>query len=257
MNRDDAKTILLLYRPGTADAADPQMAEALALVKQDADLARWFEEHCARQEALRAKFRQIPVPAGLKEQIISEQVALTRMAARRRSVVVATLAVAAIVVSLLVLARSWFPRGGNMKNYNTLANYQSQMVYIATSGYGMNYTTNDLTQIRTYLARHHAPADYTLPPSLAKTAATGCAVENWGNATISMICFRTGKPLPPNEPGDLWLFVVDRAAVKDAPSTTSLQFTQINRIITAAWIQGDKLYLLGTEGDEQTIRKYL
>jgi hypothetical protein len=257
MNRDDAKTILLLYRPGTADAADPQMIEALALVKQDADLARWFEEHCARQEALRAKFRQIPVPAGLKEQIISEQAALTRMTARRRDIVVATLAMVAIVVSLFAIAQFWFSRGGNMKNYNTLANYQNQMIYFATGGYGMDYPTNDLTQIRAYLAKNRAPADYTLPTSLEKTAATGCAIESWGKAKVAMICFRTGKPLPPNEPGDLWLFVVDRAAVKGAPTSTSPRFTQINRIITATWTQGDKLYLLGTEGDKQTIQKYL
>ena len=83
MNRDEAKTILLLYRPGTADADDPQIAEALALAKQDPELARWLEEHCARQEALRAKFRQITVPAGLKEQIISEQAARSKPAFRR------------------------------------------------------------------------------------------------------------------------------------------------------------------------------
>ena len=66
MNRDEAKNFLLLYRPGTADADDPQIAGALALAKRDPELARWLEEHCARQEALRAKFREITVPEGLK-----------------------------------------------------------------------------------------------------------------------------------------------------------------------------------------------
>ncbi|HUA36955.1 MAG TPA: hypothetical protein VMA35_00990 [Candidatus Sulfopaludibacter sp.] len=254
MNLDDAKNLLLLYRPGTADAADPQMADALTLVTQDAELARWFGEHCARQEALRARFREIPVPAGLKEQIVSEHAALTKMAARRRNVLVGVLAVAAIVVSLLVVSRSLVPRATNS---NTLASYQNQMIAIATSGYGMAYTTNDLTQIRDFLARHRAPADYTLPPSLEKTAATGCAIENWGNGMVSMICFRTGKPLPPTQPGDLWLFVVDRATVKGAPTTPSPQFIQVSQIITAVWAQGDELYMLGTEGDRQTIQKYL
>ena len=255
MNRDDAKNILLLYRPGTADANDPNVSEALALTQQDAELARWFGEHCVRQEVLRAKFRQIPVPAGLKEQIISEQAALTKMTARRRDVVVATLAAAAIVVSLLVVARSWMPRGTD--NYNTLANYQHQMIGIATSGYGMTYVTNDLTQIRAFLAQNHAPADYTLPASLEKADATGCAIESWKGAKVSMICFRTGKPLPPNQPGDLWLFVVDRASVKGAPAAAPPQFNQINQIAAAVWVQGDKLYLLGTAGDEQTIRQLL
>ena len=38
MNRDEAKIILLLYRPGTADAGDPEVAEALTLAKNDPEL---------------------------------------------------------------------------------------------------------------------------------------------------------------------------------------------------------------------------
>ena len=79
VNHDEAKNILLLYRHGTADADDPQIAEALALAKRDPELTRWLVEHCARQFVLREKFRQIAVPAGLKEQIISEQAAQRRM----------------------------------------------------------------------------------------------------------------------------------------------------------------------------------
>ena len=256
MNRDDAKNILLLYRPGSADVADPQIVEALALVKQDAELARWFGEYCARQEVLRAKFRQIPVPAGLKEQIISEQAAQAKMSVRR-NVMVAALAIVAIGASVLVSAQYWPSFAGNAANKNTLANYQNRMIYVATSGYAMTYVTNDLTQIRAYLARNQAPADYTLPTTLEKADATGCAIEDWKGAKVSMICFRTGKPLPPGQPGDLWLFVVNRTSVKGAPDTTPPQFIQINRIATAVWAQGDKLYLLGTEGDEQAIQKFL
>jgi len=72
-----------------------------------------------------------------------------------------------------------------------------------------------------------------------------------------MICFRTGKPLPPGEQSDLWLFVIDRDLVKNAPSAGPPQLAKVNQLITATWTQGDKLYLLGTEGDEQTIRKLL
>ena len=256
MNRDDAKNILLLYRPGSADVADPQIVEALALVKQDVELARWFGEYCARQEVLRAKFRQIPVPAGLKEQIVSEQATQAKMSARR-NVMVAALAIVAIGASVLVSAQYWPLFAGNAANKNTLANYQTRMIYVATSGYAMSYVTNDLTQIRAYLARNQAPADYTLPTSLEKADATGCAIEDWKGAKVSMICFRTGKPLPPGQPGDLWLFVVNRTSVKGAPDTTPPQFIQINRIATAVWAQGDKLYLLGTEGDEPAIQKFL
>jgi hypothetical protein len=82
-------------------------------------------------------------------------------------------------------------------------------------------------------------------------------VESWQGVKVSMICFRTGRPLAPGGQGDLWLFVVDRASVKGAPAGNSPQFSRVNRLITATWTQGDKLYLLGTEGDEQTIKQYL
>jgi hypothetical protein len=45
--------------------------------------------------------------------------------------------------------------------------------------------------------------------------------------------------------------------MKDAPAGASPQLSKVNRLITATWTQGDKLYLLGTAGDEQTIRQYL
>ena len=71
-----------------------------------------------------------------------------------------------------------------------------------------------------------------------------------------MICFRTGKPLPPGEQSDLWLFVIDRAAVKDVP-TDSPRFSKISRLNTVAWTQGDKLYLLGSEENEQNVGELL
>jgi hypothetical protein len=252
MNRDDAKSILLLYRSGTADAADPQIADALALVTQDAELARWFGEHCARQEVLRARFRQIAVPAGLREQIISERTAREKIIVWRRYPAIT--AAAAIIVILLAWATVWrqLPAPDN-----TLAIYQNRMVGVALRGYAMDFATNNPAQIRAYLEQNHAPADYVLPAPLEKITMTGCAIQSWQGMKVSMICFRTGKPLPPGQPGDLWLFVVDRASVKKAPSTGPPQLARVNQLMTATWSQGDKLYLLGTAGDEQTIQRLL
>ena len=131
------------------------------------------------------------------------------------------------------------------------------MAGVALRGYTMDLATNNPVQVRAYLAQKQAPADYVLPAPLGKTAVTGCAIESWQGAKVSMICFRTGKPLPPGQQSDLWLFVVDRSAVKNAPPAGSRQFVQVNRLMTVTWTEGDKLYVLGTEGDEQTLRQYL
>ena len=251
MNPDEAKTILLLYRPGTADDGDPQIAEALALARREPELARWLKEHCARQEALRAKFRQITPPDGLKEQIISEQAARGKIAVWRRNT---AFTMAAILVALLVLASFWFPHG---PKDDTFAIYRSRMAGVALRGYGMDLVTNNPAQIQAFLAENSAPANYVLPAPLGKTDMAGCAIQIWQGAKVSMICFRTGRPLPPDQSSDLWLFVVDRAAVKDAPAAGARQFVRINKLMTVTWTQGDKLYVLGTEGDEQTLRRYL
>lgn len=251
MNHDEAKDILLLYRHGTADAEDPQIAEALALAERDPELKNWLVIHCARQFVLRDKFRQIAAPAGLKEQIISEQAALEKMTCRRQNFALAAMAG---LLLLVASAAFWFSQ---RDHDDTLAIYQNRMVGVALRGYAMDLLTNHPEPIRAYLAQNHAPADFVLPAALQKTALAGCAVEGWQGAKVSMICFRTGRPLAPGGQSDLWLFVVDRASVRGSSAESAPQFSKVNRLITATWTQGDKLYLLGTEGDEQTLKKYL
>lgn len=251
MNRDEARQILLLYRPGTADVNDPQIAEALALAERDPELKDWLVVHCTRQLVLREKFRQIAAPAGLKEQIISEQAAQGKIIFWRPRF---ALAAAAVILLFGTLAFFFFPKHGAD---DTLAVYQNQMVGLALRGYGMDLMTNNPAQIRAYLAQNHAPADFVLPKALMQSALTGCAVEGWQNTKVSMICFRTAKSVAAGGQSDLWLFVVDRASVKDAPADVLPQFSKVNRLITATWTQGGKLYVLGTEGDKETIKQYL
>lgn len=251
MNVNEAKTILLLYRPGPADAADPQIAAALALAQREPELARWLAEHGALQEAVRARLRQITVPAGLKEQIISEQPAREHLLERHPRLTAAAL----VVVILLAGLTMFWPQ--NHPPDDTLAVYRKQMTGIATSGYGMDFLTNNPAAIRSYLAQNQAPADYVLPAALQQAAAVGCAIQGWQKEKVSLLCFRTGRPLPPNQSSDLWLFVVPRASVKDAPAAGSPRFATVNGLITAVWAQGDRVYLLGTEGSESVIQKFL
>jgi hypothetical protein len=252
VNHDEAKNILLLYRHGTADADDTQIAGALALADRDQELKDWLVKHCARQFVLREHFRRVGVPAGLKEQILSEQAAQEKIIYWRPKLAVA--AAAAALVLLVALVPFWFSH----RSYDdTLAIYQNQMAGAALRGYSMDLTTSDLAQIRTYLAQNHAPADFVWPETLKQASVAGCAVEGWQGVKVSMICFRTGDASMIDSQSNLWLFVVDRASVRGSPEETSPQFSKVNRLTTATWTRGDKLYLLGTEGDEQALKKYL
>ena len=253
MNREEAKDILLLYRHHhAADAQEPLIAAALALAKRDPELAQWLEMHCARQFVLREKFRQIPVPAGLKEQIISEHRADQRRVPQSRRLV---LAAAVALVMLLALGIEWLDH--RRPADDTLAVFQNQMVSLALRGYAMDLLTPDVEEIHAFLQQHHAPADFTLPEKLKSVAQSGCAVQGWRDQKVSMICFRTGKPLPPGTASDLWLFVTDEKFVKGAPQNSPPKISKVNQLITATWVKDGKIYLLGLEGNEVDIQKYL
>lgn len=248
MNQAEARSILQLYRPGTDNANDPQIAEALALARQDPELARWLEAHRTRQLALRDAFRQIPVPPGLKEQIGSEQAAF-----QRAKVIKRRLAVFAAAVSVLILLLE-IPWQRSSPPEDTLEVFQHSMMGVALRGYGMDLTTNDLPQIRSFLAKKLAPADFQLSDALQRANINGCAVEAWQNAKVSMVCFHTPQTADRN---NLWLFVVDQGAVKTGNLTSSPTVQTIHRLITATWIKDGKLYLLGAEGNEADLRPYL
>jgi len=130
------------------------------------------------------------------------------------------------------------------------------MVGLALRGYSMDLTTNNMEQILAYLASNRAPADFVLSSALRQIPVTGRAVENWQAARVSMICFQRPETITGGGPNGLWLFVVDSADLRSAGTVVGPIIAKINRLNTATWVQGGKLYLLGMEGDEPNIKEY-
>src|SRR4051812_12793576 len=111
MDSSQARKALELYRPGTTDALDPQMAEALQAVQHDPELAKWFDEHCGSYIAIRNKLKQIEVPPDLKRKILLENVGRRRIIPFNRPAV--WLAAAAAIVLLASAAWVFFKSGNN------------------------------------------------------------------------------------------------------------------------------------------------
>ena len=247
MNASEAREVLLLYRPGTADAADPQMAEALELAREDPELGRWFEQHRAFQKAMRAKFQQIEVPAHLKTSLLTQKPAQTTsipLQSWRRSPVWLTAALA--VLLLLGLAGVWLRPTGS----NRFANYQSRMVGEAQRQYQMDVVTNDMRQIRQFMVTSGAPADYDVTPGLQRLQLTGGGRLTWRSNPVAMVCFDRGDKQM------LFLFVMKRSAVKDPPPETP-QLTKVSQMLTARWSRGDNTYVLAGPEEADFLKKYL
>ncbi len=241
-----AKEILLRYRPGTTDASDPEFAEALEQAKRDPELGRWFAQQQEFHITIRERFRQLPVPAGLKEDILSGYRPAVIPVWWRQPAFQA-LAAAAAIVLLMGVTFLWLqPREGK-----GFAAFQNRVVRNAQRGYAMDITTTNLGEIRQYLATQGAHADYVLPAPLEKLPGDGGAVFRWRNKTVSMVCFDLGNH------NDLFLFVANRADLPDAPSTSEPQFTHIGKLTAASWSTGNRTYVLAGPGDEQFVRRYL
>ncbi len=242
MTPKEAKDILLIYRPGCGDEGDTEVAEALGLAREDSELGRWFDEHCAFQTAMRDRFRRIQPPGPLREQILASQAIVARRAWWRNP----PWQIAAALVFFLGLTALWF----KPRTPDRFSDYQARMVRSALREYRMDVVTNSMPQVRQFLAAKGAPADYVLPKGLESLQLTGGGLLRWRNQPVAMICFNRGD----NQM--LFLFVMDQAAVADAPPETP-QVTKLNRLLTARWTKAGRTYLLAGPEEANFAGKYL
>jgi len=242
VNSQEAKRILALYRPGSAEAEEPELREALEQTRQDPRLRQWFEQYCAFQEAMRQKFRQLEVPPGLNDSILAKNKIVAPLVWWRRP---AWLAAAAAIVILLGLSAFW----PDQRQGDQFADYRARMVRTASRQYRMDMLTNDHNPIRRFFATNGAPADYVLSKGLEPLSVTGAGLLRWADTRVSMVCFDRGDQQM------LFLFVVNRAAVKSPPPATP-QVRKVFDLQTLSWSQGSNVYILAGPEDPRMLQKY-
>jgi uncharacterized membrane protein YbaN (DUF454 family) len=256
VNSEEAKQILLLYRPAV-DRDDPDFTQAIALAKADPELDTWFQQHCAFQNGVSSAFKSIAVPEGLKEQILSERKAHLTLTSRRRALVAAC-AVVVIAFCGVLTYRSISPPKPIL-DYS-FANFQTNMIGKILRYPDMDIVTNDVQAIRSDLAKR-GQSDLVFTPGvdkivgMTKIAGTGGKALEWQDKPVAMICLNSGKNGKPKTP-DLFLFVVDKASIQSPPGATPV-VTQIKRgVVSGSWTSGDKTYILAGLGDENFLKQY-
>ncbi len=249
MTAAEAKKILALFRPGSADEADPDFREALQLAKSDPEVRGWFETHCESYRIMREKMRGIRVPPGLKEQIISERKVRQLPVLKHWRPILAAAAALALLIS--VEMGVWH-RGPSRFNA-----YCMRMTEIALQNYAMGKLSTNAVEIESYLAENESPTNYTLPNGLKAAQLVGCAVEGWQDKHVSMLCFKTGRPLPPGNQSDLWLFVADRDNLKGSPPPGGPVFNRVNEAAIATWSDDKKIYMLAAMSDQAFLGKFV
>jgi hypothetical protein len=239
-----AREILACYRRGLDDAGDPHFAQALELARKDPALARWWEEQTALDSALREQFQRIPVPADLRRKILARLPASPGAKVWWRQP--AFRAAAAGLAALAAMAGFWLAH-----QPDTFDAYRQEMAGLVSGEYEIHHKSKHFDEIRDYLATRGWPSDYALTPAMQELEAEGVSDLHWRGRKVSLICLEAG------EDEDLFLFVVRRSVLPDAPVRESPQFARVGGMTTAAWRAGDTVYFLAGHKDEQFLRHYL
>lgn len=268
MDNQRAKEILSGYRPGDGAETDPQVAEALEQARRDPELGRWLEQQASFDSAIRAKLKQIAVPAGLKARILGSPTGAERvaepdiiqavMAWWRRPAFLA--AAALIIFACAVLGLFLRPQ----HDFNA---YRRQMTGFVSDEYKMNVEAKDLDQLRQAFAAKGWPSEYTFPLALQSLPLEGGVTLEWQGHKVSLICWSApgqeekGEKEDKDESEekdekDTWLFIADAPVSPGAPADVAPQFAKVGELATASWSKDGKLYILAARNDLESLQKY-
>jgi len=243
MDREQAKEILLHYRPGTDATIDPQVVEALRLLDQDSELARWFAQQQQADEAIRTRVREMSVPTDLKQRILAEQKLVRVDFGWRRAILTA----AAAVVVLAAIAEWVMLRPAASNTFNA---YQKYTVAYVSDRYVVSLKASNFDELRRLLAQRKWPTDFIVPESLRTATVVGGGAFEWNGHKVALACLK-------EEDHGAWLFVVDNATFPDPPTTRTPRIEMVDATPTAAWTQNGNTYLFTVQGDEAFLKKYL
>ncbi len=245
MDKKDIRSILSAYRTGEFPADDVRFEEARKQAEEDPELARWWAEEQEVDRLIALKLQGAPVAAGLKARLLRppDTVVQARSPWARRIALLA-----AAIALLAVLFSSW---RGPFQPAVSLADYRDEMVGFIKVAPTLELKTKQVADIRAFLDKAGAPARFALPAKLENLEPVGCRTLRFRGNDVTLVCFkREGGKL-------LHLFVVNRAALPQVPRDRDPEYAAEGEWMTAAWSQGDQVFLMTVQGDRAIVEKYL
>ena len=238
--------MLVVCRPNGADANDPRLAEALSLVKNDAELRAWFEAEQSADKAIAAKLKAAPLPDDLLARIRGGTQARIAGKPRRPSL---TLAMAASFALLGLIAVLWLNRTPAALP-ESFAAYRTDMAQFLREFPKLDIATDRLPEVREWLRQQHPLMKADLPKELERFPSIGCRTVEWQGKKLALVCFMVEGQV-------VHLFVMPRTAFPDANVKATPALAKVGSQNTASWANGENLYLLVTHAEQSLLQKML
>lgn len=245
MDSQQAKFILQAYRPGGQDANDPQFAEALEQVHKDPELAKWFAEERAFDEAIGSKLKSIPVPADLKLTILAGQKVIRPQAWWKKSRWVAAAACLAMVIGAIAV---WVHAISNFSHYRRdMAGFLRRME-------SLDHPSNDIDDVKHWLDARCAHGCIAIASNLEKMPVEGCSMLRWHGKDVVLICF---QPNTNKTDEEVHLLAIESQALRQGPGPGEIQYSEYGGWSTASWTDGVQVFLLAGKIKQAELKQYV
>ena len=245
MNREEARKILAVYRPGGHDDDDPFFAEAKGVAAEDPELAAWFAEEQNFDRAFADRIGEAAVPVGLKTRILA---AADSPPQRRFPLRNTDLAAAAAILLLAAVFAFWQMKSQRVA---TLDHFRGEMISFLKLSPPLEFQAGELEEIKAWLTDRAAPSKVSVPPNVASLAPVGCRVLSFRGRKVTLICFRR------DDRRIAHLLIVDRSRLPGLPEVSDPVLALEGEWMTAAWSDREHSYLLAAQGDRDLLKRFL
>jgi hypothetical protein len=236
MNKHEAQLLLAACRPGGEEAEDAEMRSAMAIMRDDQEMAKWFKESQALDTAIAARIASVPVPASLMADILAG----ARVAQRKsfwRSGWTWMAVAAAIVLAFFIL-----PPFAKTTTVATLGEYRSDVAAAFASmnaeGFKPTLGVANMAEVAKYVETQHAPlGNASQPGGLASVKPLACRVIEWRGQKVSIIC--VGR-----DDLEAHVFVVDRKVIRDSGDVDIKAIAQSSEYPVTAWEDDKHAYVM-------------
>lgn len=241
----EARSILRTRSPSCSDPSDALFIEALQTAANDPELARWWAQEQASDQAIAAKLQNTSVPANLKARLLAtrEPVVVQQPIWARRFV----FAAAAILICALLFSfwrKSFQPPP-------SVADYRAEMVSFIKVAPSLELESHRLPLVLDWLTRSSGPLQINVPQRLQQLQPLGCRTLTFRRHAVALICFQRERDQ------FVHLFVVDRIAFPHLSERSTPEFAAEGEWMTVSWTEDGQLYFMTTKGDRRLLEKYL
>jgi hypothetical protein len=245
MNREEAQFILHAYRPSGEDAHDPQFEGALALVRNDPELARWFAREQALDAAIAARIHSVAPPPNLGTQLLLARKVIRPRPWWRKPAWVAAAAIVALLISAASLL--FLRRTGEAE----FASFRGTMIEASIDmTKHIDVVGLDADELKRWLIEHRGHPGFVLPSALAAKGIMGCKVLDWHGHHVTLLCLKFGGT-------HVDIFVVKESDLRGVSVGARPRFGSERGLTTATWRREGNIYFLAGNIPESDLKQLL